>query len=115
MAGCPFADGKYQLMRNLCFAAALAEQYSPRHDYAFVLAYVRGAPSAGDSKAEFKASREMLLPDVARRVGSIAYETIADELLTAGHGELSEWIASRLRDGITARGLPQSARATHDP
>jgi hypothetical protein len=25
---CRFADGKYQLMRNLCFAAALAKQRS---------------------------------------------------------------------------------------
>jgi hypothetical protein len=101
---CPFADGKYQLMRNLCFAAALAEQHSPRHDFAFVLAYVGQAQRAEESAADFAAFTEMLLPQIAPRVGSITYEQIGDLLRAAGEDELAGWIDTRLSEGVRKRG-----------
>lgn len=105
---CPFADGKYQLMRNLCFASALAESQSPTKGHAFVLAYVEGAPSAADSVADFAAFREMLLAAEAARVGSITYETISDVLASAGEAELAGWVRRRLQDGLAAK----ASRAT---
>ncbi len=100
---CPFADGKYQLMRNLCFAAALAEQHSPQNGYAFVLAFAGGSTSAGESTADFSAFREMLLPEVVPRVGSITYEAIANVLRSSGQDELADWIDARLRKGIPVK------------
>jgi hypothetical protein len=99
---CPFADGKYQLMRNLCFAAALAAKHSSRHDFAFVLAYVGQAKSASGSEADFAAFHEMLLPEAAARTGAITYEKIAAMLKENGQGELAEWVDERLRAGVVA-------------
>ena len=100
---CPFADGKYQLMRNLCFAAALAEQHSPGADYAFVLAYVGQAKSAAESEADFGAFYEMLLPEASTRTGAITYETIATVLEENKQTGLAEWIDDRIRAGVAAR------------
>ncbi|MFN2469717.1 MAG: hypothetical protein ABR583_01780 [Gaiellaceae bacterium] len=90
-------------MRNLCFAAALSEQRRPHHEFAFLLAYAGCATTADESAAEFEAFREMLLPRVVRRVGSITYETVADVIRTAGEIELSEWLETRLEAGVVSR------------
>jgi hypothetical protein len=94
---CPFADGKYQLMRNLCFAAALAEQSSPQRDFAFLLAHVGAAAAAAESIADFAEFQAMLLPKVALRVGAITYKQILEVLCANGEDELAEWLDGRLR------------------
>lgn len=103
---CPFADGKYQLMRNLCFSAALAEQHSVKDGYAFVFAYAAGAKTAAESASDFEAFHEMLLPDVVPHVGSITYERIAGILRTSGETELANWLETRLEAGVAARASP---------
>jgi hypothetical protein len=100
---CPFADGKYQLMRNLCFAAALAQNGLPHRGFAFLLAYAGAAPSATESASDFEAFRTMLLPTVAQCVGAITYEKLSDVLRTHHHEELATWLDERLKAGVEGR------------
>jgi hypothetical protein len=88
---CPFADGKFQLMRNLCFAAALA-QAEKRQNFGFLLAYAGNSRSAAETAKEFETFCAMLLPDVADRVGSVTYEQIAEVLADNDEQALSEWL-----------------------
>jgi hypothetical protein len=98
---CPFRDGHYQLMRNLCFAAALGERESRPHA-GLLVAYVGGARAASANERTFAEFRAMLLLDVSRRVGAIRYEQIAT--IVGAHGEttLATWIDGRLRAGVAA-------------
>jgi hypothetical protein len=102
---CPFADGRYQLMRNLSYAAAWAERAGVA-EFGFLLAYAGGWRRAGETEEVYERFHAMLLPEVAERVGSITYERIAALLGHSGHGddvELAEWIGKRLRDGVAGR------------
>lgn len=101
---CPFADGKYQLMRNLCFAAALAEAEGlPR--FGLLLAHVGAAPSARDSAEEYREFRDLLLPAMMSRVGAITYERIGEILRCSGETELADWLDVRLAAGLTAEAM----------
>jgi hypothetical protein len=100
---CPFADGRHQLMRNLCYAAALADRRGV-DVFGFVLVHSRAAGSSAGGV--FDRFRRMLLPDVADRVGSVTYERIAELLGASASSEdirLSEWLSERLRRGAPAR------------
>jgi hypothetical protein len=109
---CPFADGRYQLMRNLCFAAEFAsiETFS---GFSFLLAYVGGSPSAGHTRELAREFRQMLLPDVRSRFGTVTYEQIAEIAATQGETKLGQWISTRLRAGLAAEYPP--GRGTTDP
>lgn len=102
---CPFAAGSYQLMRNLCFAAAMAQEKKPHKGYAFVLAFVASAPGSAETEADFAAFRAMLLPNAASRVGAISHEAIADVLRTHREGELADWIDQRVGEGLLAKAI----------
>jgi hypothetical protein len=90
-------------MRNLCFAAALAEEHSAQHSFAFLLAYTGAANNAEDSASDFAAFHNMLVPEVAPHVGSVTYETIADVLRASGETELGDWLDGRINEGLAAR------------
>jgi hypothetical protein len=98
---CPFADGSYQLMRNINFAAAFAAKEG-LPSYGFIVAYVAAASSAKKHMgAQINRFREMLLPDVRDRFGAISYENIAVIARKHGDGALADWIERRLREGLT--------------
>jgi len=95
---CPFKNGCFQLMRNLSFAAALAER-APPADAGFVLAYVAAEPSAKETERTFESFTSMLRDDVRKRVGAITYERIGEILREHGTdetAELAEWLDERL-------------------
>jgi hypothetical protein len=100
---CPFRGGNFQLMRSICFGAALAALHPHRPDFCFLLAYVAAAPVAVDTQHQFAEFREMLLPEVARRVGAISYEQIEEILRCHELTGLAEWLHLRLREGIATR------------
>jgi hypothetical protein len=99
---CPFRDGHYQLMRNLCFAARLAE-FERRPAAGFLLAYVKSARVAAETERAFAEFKRLLLSDVARRTGSITYEQIAGIARRHNETELADWIDGRLPAGIAGR------------
>ena len=103
LSPCPFRGPHYQLMRNLTFAAALARLQS-RPEAGFLLAFVEQARSAGAARRTFEEFQSMLLPDVARRAGAISYEEIASIVARHSESDLADWIESRLRAGVAARG-----------
>jgi hypothetical protein len=98
---CPFANGHYQLMRNFTFAAEFA-RCNTLPEFAFVVAYVAGSPSAAHTEELAGEFEQMLLPDVRSRFGLVAYETIAE--IAAAHDDpgLADWIGTRIRDGLAA-------------
>jgi hypothetical protein len=98
---CPFADGRYQLMRNITFASEFA-RLNDLGGFAFLVAYVDGSPSAGHTKAVANEFAEMLLPSVRTSFGLVAYETIA--AIAAEHHDrtLERWITQRIADGLAA-------------
>jgi hypothetical protein len=101
---CPFANGRYQLMRNIAFASEFARLNGlPR--FGVIVAHVAGSPSAAHTDelvAEFTA---MLLPEVRNRFGAVSYEKIAE--IAAAHGDvhLAAWIGDRIRAGLAANYL----------
>jgi hypothetical protein len=102
---CPFADGRYQLMRNLGYAAAWAER-AGLADFGFLLAYAGGWRRAAETKEVYEKFHAMLLPDVVGRVGSITYEQIAALLRHSGDRDgiaLADWIDERLCEGMASR------------
>ena len=99
---CPFRDSHYQLMRNLCLAAGLAER-TPTSDFGFLLVLVDAAPVATETRDEFTEFSRMLLPEVRSRVGIVSYERIAETLFAGGEMRLAEWMKERIRNGIAAR------------
>jgi hypothetical protein len=104
---CPFRGPHYQLMRNLTFAAALAELEARPTD-GFLLAYVEQAAGATATRRTFGDFKAMLLPEVARRVGMISYEQLTEIVHRRGEHELAAWIDVRLPSGIRSR--PRSPR-----
>jgi hypothetical protein len=90
-------------MRNLCFAAALAEQHSQQHAYGFLLAYAGAAESAGETAAAFEAFRVMLLAEVEPARGLDHVRGIASTVWQEGQNALAQWIETRLREGVAAR------------
>lgn len=100
---CPFADRRYQLMRNICFARALASRSEKlARDYGFLLVYVGSAPSSAATRSDFAAFREMLQPAARERSGAIEYEAVASILGAHGETELSAWLATRIPVGLAA-------------
>jgi hypothetical protein len=100
---CPFADGNYQLMRNMTFAAAYASKHGLA-DFGFIVAYVGAAPSAKKhTSQQVYVFKHMLLPELRDHFGAISYERIS--IIAREHGEerLSDWIDCRLRDGLASR------------
>lgn len=99
---CPFRDGHYQLMRNVCFAARLAElERRPR--FGFLLAYAKAARVAGETEQTFAEFRDMLLPHVRPLVGTVTYEEIARIARRSGERELAAWLDDRLPAGVAAK------------
>ena len=95
---CPFADGRYQLMRNLAFAFAWAER-DELPNYGFLLSDAASAPSAARAEAELAAFKNIAPPERKARIGLISYEDIAEILREAGDDlevELADWIQTRI-------------------
>jgi hypothetical protein len=74
---CPFADGRYQLMRNLAFASEFA-RWAGLAGFGFIVAHVAGARSAHHTEELAEEFATMLLPDARRRFGLVSYERIAE-------------------------------------
>jgi hypothetical protein len=95
---CPFRDSNYQLMRNLCFAAAFAQRdHLP--GFGLIIANVARAKNSAKTAEEVAAFQELLRPEVAGRVGSITYERIAD-ILQAHDPDFSDAITMRIDSAI---------------
>ena len=99
---CPFRDGAYQLMRNVCFAAHLSQMQRQRQ-FGFLLTYVESAASAVETRRSFNDFQVMLLPEIRPRVGAISYEAIGRVLRRHHEEELASWLDRRIPDGIAAR------------
>jgi hypothetical protein len=106
---CPFRDGHYQLMRNLCFAAALAE-VEGLHGFAMLLAFVGASPAAIETRSVFAAFQTLLLPEIKPRVGIISYEQLAKIAREHSEYELADWIIERIEKGIASASAGQRHR-----
>lgn len=92
---CPFAGEHYQLMRNLCLSAALAQQRG-LPSFGFLVLYVEGSNASGHLKSEVDAFKRLLLPEVTHHVGTVSYETLVQLLRQRGHAELAEFVMQRI-------------------
>jgi hypothetical protein len=99
---CPFAGPSFQLMRNLCFAAAAAQRRGGGCRFGFLVAYVEASPSATAVERELEEFKDLLLDDVRPRVGLISYEQIAAIVRTHGEVDLADFIARRIPEGIAS-------------
>jgi hypothetical protein len=89
-------------MRNLTFAAALARLES-RAASGFLLAFVDQARSAQATRRTFEDFKSILSPDIARTVGLITYEEIAQIVARHGERDLARWIEKRLPARVAAQ------------
>jgi hypothetical protein len=101
---CPFAGPSFQLMRNICFAAALAQQRRRPNEYGFLVVYVAASPSAPAVRREFAAFTELLVDELQPRVGIISYEDIAAILRHNGDDDLACFIDERIPAGLASAG-----------
>ena len=106
---CPFADGRYQLMRNMTFAAEFA-RINGLPEFAFLVAYVAGSPSAEHTKLLASQFKLMLMPQIRDRFGVVSYETISGIASAHGDAKLSRWIKARIAAGLAATYLPKYDR-----
>jgi hypothetical protein len=99
---CPFADGRYQLMRNITFASEFA-RLNDLQGFAFLVAYVAGSPSAMHTETLAAEFADMLLPDARTRFGLVSYEAIASIVAQHRYQALAIWLTQRIADGLGAQ------------
>jgi len=92
---CPFASDHYQLMRNLALACAAAQR-SSHVRFAFIVAFVEGAPHARELMTTVNHFRDALRTEIRSVVGMVSYEAIAEILRRWKERKLAEFLNRRL-------------------
>lgn len=102
---CPFAGPSFQLMRNLCFAAAAAQRRGGGCEFGFLVAYVEASPFAAAVERELADFKVLLLDDMRPRVGLVSYEQVAVVVRAHGEDDLADFIERRISEGVASAGL----------